>query len=223
MKNNVTEGAIVQHLAKLRTRRVEAGKDVPPPLRRGGVASSSKSAISRHGHVQTEGSNSESEELLVPGADFLQYPNDPEPAHVSDSSQPPEPTKSKLVVLRYRQSAGEHYSGFDSIFEQSVLGTYTNAPQNLPTPGLGMENSSILRYHPTTSMSAVDLGSAISTLASFDDNQDFHHTYADYANPVDFTSADEPTGLPSETVDSHGGDLYSDPFQYLYDHYIQSE
>ncbi|KAL1847717.1 hypothetical protein Plec18170_008378 [Paecilomyces lecythidis] len=36
MGNNVTEGAIVQHLAKLRTRRVAADKDVPPPLRRGG-------------------------------------------------------------------------------------------------------------------------------------------------------------------------------------------
>ncbi|GAD98028.1 predicted protein [Paecilomyces variotii No. 5] len=36
MGNNVTEGAIVQHLAKLRTRRVAANKDVPPPLRRGG-------------------------------------------------------------------------------------------------------------------------------------------------------------------------------------------
>ena len=36
MQNNVTEGAIVQHLAKLRVRRVEAGKQVPAPLRRGG-------------------------------------------------------------------------------------------------------------------------------------------------------------------------------------------
>lgn len=36
MGNNVTEGAIVQHLAKLRTRRIAANKEVPPPLRRGG-------------------------------------------------------------------------------------------------------------------------------------------------------------------------------------------
>lgn len=45
MANNVTEGAIVQHLAKLRIRRVDKGKEVPPPLRRGGVgaATSSKS------------------------------------------------------------------------------------------------------------------------------------------------------------------------------------
>ena len=34
--HHATEGAIVQHLAKLRTRRIAAGKDVPPPLRRGG-------------------------------------------------------------------------------------------------------------------------------------------------------------------------------------------
>jgi hypothetical protein len=36
MQNNVTEGAIVQHLAKLRSRRVAARKHVPPALRRGG-------------------------------------------------------------------------------------------------------------------------------------------------------------------------------------------
>jgi len=36
MGNNVSEGAIVQHLAKLRVRRVAANKEVPPPLRRGG-------------------------------------------------------------------------------------------------------------------------------------------------------------------------------------------
>lgn len=37
MANNVTEGAIVQHLAKLRVRRLQKDKVVPPPLRRGGV------------------------------------------------------------------------------------------------------------------------------------------------------------------------------------------
>lgn len=36
MGNNVTDGAIIQHLAKLRIRRVEKNKQVPPPLRRGG-------------------------------------------------------------------------------------------------------------------------------------------------------------------------------------------
>ncbi|KAF5004576.1 hypothetical protein F66182_16025, partial [Fusarium sp. NRRL 66182] len=36
MGNNVSEGAIVQHLAKLRARRVEKKKQVPPALRRGG-------------------------------------------------------------------------------------------------------------------------------------------------------------------------------------------
>lgn len=40
MGNNVTEGAIIQHLAKLRLRRVEKNKQVPPPLRRGGGSSS---------------------------------------------------------------------------------------------------------------------------------------------------------------------------------------
>lgn len=42
MGNNVTEGAIIQHLAKLRLRRVEKNKQVPPPLRRGGAYSGAK-------------------------------------------------------------------------------------------------------------------------------------------------------------------------------------
>lgn len=42
MGNNVSEGAIVQHLAKLRVRRVAANKDVPPPLRRGGTGAAPK-------------------------------------------------------------------------------------------------------------------------------------------------------------------------------------
>lgn len=43
MGETVSEGAIVQHLAKLRSRRVDAGKTVPPPLRRGGGSASKPS------------------------------------------------------------------------------------------------------------------------------------------------------------------------------------
>ncbi|KAL4867448.1 hypothetical protein BDV12DRAFT_209911 [Aspergillus spectabilis] len=43
MGHDTTEGAIVQHLAKLRSRRLQAGKSVPPPLKRGLAAGSSKS------------------------------------------------------------------------------------------------------------------------------------------------------------------------------------
>ncbi|KAL2872540.1 uncharacterized protein BJX67DRAFT_339773 [Aspergillus lucknowensis] len=42
MKHNTTEGAIVQHLAKLRTRRIGARKAVPPPLKRGSGGGSTK-------------------------------------------------------------------------------------------------------------------------------------------------------------------------------------
>ncbi|KAJ5142577.1 uncharacterized protein N7515_001364 [Penicillium bovifimosum] len=38
-----TEGAIVQHLAKLRTRREEQGKPVPPPLKRSAVLANRRS------------------------------------------------------------------------------------------------------------------------------------------------------------------------------------
>ena len=36
MGDHVTEGAINQHLSKMRSRRVALGLAVPPPLRRGG-------------------------------------------------------------------------------------------------------------------------------------------------------------------------------------------
>ncbi|BAE65211.1 unnamed protein product [Aspergillus oryzae RIB40] len=182
MKNNVTEGAIVQHLAKLRTRRVDAGKEVPPPLRRGGVGSSNKSS----GNVPTrtasgskrnlraplsagseedeglemnfhddassdedyidkgrrrsrpkkqlhkpqprevipiksededmDGSNDGFGELLVPGAEFLQYPNEQEPHSEPTSSPVSDNATSKLVTLRYRQPVGNMFSGFPSTY-----------------------------------------------------------------------------------------------------------
>lgn len=52
MGHNASEGAIVQHLAKLRTRRADAGKEVPPPLRRSAaVTSSASSALSSRGNT----------------------------------------------------------------------------------------------------------------------------------------------------------------------------
>ncbi len=39
MGDEITGGAVVQHMAKLRARMVEQGLDVPPPLRRGGGSS----------------------------------------------------------------------------------------------------------------------------------------------------------------------------------------
>ncbi|KAH8704031.1 hypothetical protein BGW36DRAFT_335145 [Talaromyces proteolyticus] len=57
MGNNITEGAVVQHLAKLRTLRVKMDKAVPPPLRRGwtgAIASSSKSTDASLGQGQEQ-------------------------------------------------------------------------------------------------------------------------------------------------------------------------
>lgn len=49
MGTHFTEGAIVQHLSKLRTRRMSEGKPVPPPLRR-----SAKAAANAAEHKETE-------------------------------------------------------------------------------------------------------------------------------------------------------------------------
>ncbi|EZG06425.1 hypothetical protein H106_04187 [Trichophyton rubrum CBS 735.88] len=48
MGSNITDGAIIQHLAKLRVRMVELGQDVPPPLRRS-AGSAPKSAEAEEG------------------------------------------------------------------------------------------------------------------------------------------------------------------------------
>jgi hypothetical protein len=73
MKNNVTEGAIVQHLAKLRARRIEAKKEVPPPLRRGGGLGTAKGSSKRSkpkGRKLAELSDSEAtRELLNDSSD----------------------------------------------------------------------------------------------------------------------------------------------------------
>lgn len=42
MSNYISDGAIVQHLAKMRARAVELGLEVPPPLRRGGTTGGPK-------------------------------------------------------------------------------------------------------------------------------------------------------------------------------------
>ncbi|KAE8420518.1 hypothetical protein BDV36DRAFT_306638 [Aspergillus pseudocaelatus] len=287
MRNNVTEGAIVQHLAKVRTRRVDAGKEVPPPLRRGGVGSSSKSSenaptrnasgakrnlraahssrseederrdmnlpddassdedyiergrrrsrLKKQSHKsqprgaipikiedqEIDGSDDGFGELLVPGAEFLQYPNEKEPpSEPTSSPRAPENTRSKLVTLRYRQAVGNVFSGFPSTHAQSVatvLSTYGNTPyqahyQQLPEPNLDLENHYLLGCNHITGMSAVVPEDAVTNLTSFGESQDFHNTsYAGYQYPAYYPSAD----------DSIGGVLYSENYQYLHGNYIE--
>ncbi|RAQ40613.1 hypothetical protein AFGD_008956 [Aspergillus flavus] len=286
MKNNVTEGAIVQHLAKLRTRRVDAGKEVPLPLRRGGVGSSNKSSgnvptrtasgskrnlraplsagseedegLEMNFHDDTssdedyidkgrrrsrpkkqlhkpqprevipiksededmDGSNDGFGELLVPGAEFLQYPNEQEPHSEPTSSPVSDNATSKLVTLRYRQPVGNMFSGFPSTYAQSVaaaLSAYDNTPyqapyQQLLEPNLNMENQYMLGYNPIAGMSAVVPEDAVTNLTSLGENQDFHNTsYAGYQHPAYYHSTD----------DSVGGVLYGENYQFLHGNYIE--
>ncbi|KAK1146999.1 hypothetical protein N8T08_002327 [Aspergillus melleus] len=167
MGHNVTEGAIVQHLAKLRARRAATGKDVPPPLRRGGVGAAIKpskpttTGSKRKAHISPSGSDDESsihfecddassdeeytekrrskrkpkmakrestpikvesdleqdkreevsassEELLVPGASFLDFPNSNVSDDSSAESSPSPAGRSKIVVLKYRRQTEEN-------------------------------------------------------------------------------------------------------------------
>ncbi|PYI05085.1 hypothetical protein BO78DRAFT_447962 [Aspergillus sclerotiicarbonarius CBS 121057] len=183
MGHNVTEGAIVQHLAKLRSRRVAAEKAVPPPLRRGGVGALCKSTAEsptrdvqeerpKRNSIQSKASSGESwskarhqdtssdedwveerasrtrkkfpnkkkltvqaaesaleqmkyesdyddmdssvdgsSDLLVPGAKFLEYPNDMGQPETSPSASGSESKRSKVVVLRYRRHASDDGDG----------------------------------------------------------------------------------------------------------------
>ncbi|KAF7587156.1 hypothetical protein BBP40_007664 [Aspergillus hancockii] len=273
MKDNVTEGAIVQHLAKLRPRRVAIGRDVPSALRRGGVGSSNKSSdvtsgtkrriqssqspgseedegfrlnlcddspdedyVDKGRHKsrrkkqvqhrkkqisqprgttqieyedgvkqESESSDSVTGELLVPGADFLQYPKDVELPHVPTSSQ--EASESKVIVLRYRRSVEEHYSGLASAYDQSVaraLQTYEihqQTPYHQPGPSFGN-----IGFSP--------MSGPISNMPSFGEILGFP-SYSNYQNPVFY---DEPTGLTSEMVGSTGNP-YSSEYHYLHGSY----
>ncbi|GAQ06784.1 hypothetical protein ALT_4105 [Aspergillus lentulus] len=171
MGHNVTEGAIVQHLSKLRSRRVDGGKVVPPPLRRGGIGAPNKASnasttysrgrarrrmrneresdsaaepsdlaqdtdiesdeeyvVRRHSKAQRDAAHSKSsrvhskedhkvqpqsasdqdadgspigsEDLVVSGAQFLEYPNHRGARNRSRSRLR---KRSKVVVLRYRR------------------------------------------------------------------------------------------------------------------------
>ncbi|PGH23169.1 hypothetical protein AJ80_02806 [Polytolypa hystricis UAMH7299] len=50
MGQGISDGAISQHLAKLRTRMVNAGHEVPPPLSRGGGGPKAVKVIAKAGH-----------------------------------------------------------------------------------------------------------------------------------------------------------------------------
>ncbi|KAL2834207.1 hypothetical protein BDW59DRAFT_156149 [Aspergillus cavernicola] len=145
MGHRLTEGAILQHLSKLRARRAQDKKSVPPPLKRGyksrpGGASettlstrkgehesqkdhiedydtsdeefvaarrstrlktslSIKKSRSQHREVPDieEESDGSDEELLVPGASFLELPNDREP---KDASYSPSPESSESLIVK---------------------------------------------------------------------------------------------------------------------------
>ncbi|KNG89502.1 hypothetical protein ANOM_002263 [Aspergillus nomiae NRRL 13137] len=285
MKNNVTEGAIVQHLAKLRSRRVDAGKEVPPPLRRGGVGSSSKpsdnaparaasgvkrclsaphssgsedegqemnfqddtssdedyidksrrrsrpkkqshrpqlhEAIPIKSDDEIDGNNDGLGELLVPGADFLQYPNEQESPSETSSPGASENTRSKLVTLRYRQPVSNASNGFPTAYAHPVsttVNTYGNTPyqaqyQQLLEPSLDMENYYMLGYNHIMGMSVGVPEDAVTNLTSLGEHQDFHNaTYAGYHHPAYYHSTD----------DSIGGALYSENYQYLHGNYVES-
>ncbi|KAI9038652.1 uncharacterized protein KD926_010596 [Aspergillus affinis] len=192
MGHNVTEGAIVQHLAKLRSRRVSTGKVVPPPLRRGGVGVAIKptkaaTGAKRKAHRSPTGSDDESsmpfecddasdedyterrrtkrkpklgkkrestpikeetdsernreearassEELLVPGATFLDFPNSDVSDDSSAESSPIPAGISKIVVLKYRRQVPENQELIDKNEEEVAPTSAESGGANLQVIG----------------------------------------------------------------------------------------
>ncbi|OJJ01390.1 hypothetical protein ASPVEDRAFT_150216 [Aspergillus versicolor CBS 583.65] len=178
MGHHTTEGAITQHLAKLRIRRIQANKQVPPPLRRGSVIGNSKllgvsntkppkangqvdnddssdeewvenRSLSRrrastkrkkprmnYAELQDAGYEEESddsgEELVAPGADFLELPNDKQ----QEAARTPIHT-SKLVSYKCPKS---FLAGLDKMpKEESFQAALPRTPTLKPEPALKRE------------------------------------------------------------------------------------
>lgn len=134
MGHNATDGAIVQHLAKLRQRRVDAGKAVPPPLRRGGVGG--KAAVSsspRRAPATRKKRKSEPVSDTERSTPFyVQYDDDSSEDYV-EGKQSKGQIKSKSGVRDDRNAAqSESKQGFMSeVEEEEDYGSEVDTPGEL--------------------------------------------------------------------------------------------
>ncbi|KAF9883815.1 hypothetical protein FE257_002752 [Aspergillus nanangensis] len=307
MKHGVTEGAIVQHLAKLRTRRVTAEKAVPPPLRRGGVGSTStksveprqkskqtmllkmpeeapivipaidhssdedyepvskrrlrrgpktKPRISKKVEIKTEPESVdetqsdyyETDDLLVPGAAFLDLPNDRDSASTTSPSvaTSSHAEESRVIVLKYARRAGnpasetqwasrciEHYptSPYLNSFSNGHLQQHssnTTIPSTSYNTGLGNENATNGQYI-SYSTSPVELSSfseeyGLTPIHGFDSSVDVgglptpSSQWLYHGNPS--RGASEALGSASELIGHDSGFLDDDNYKFLYHNYM---
>ena len=107
---NITQGAIIQHLAKIRTRMVQEGLEVPPPLKRGG-----KGYLPAHSVPLPVSSKVHAGNLKKPYANKRKRAN----ADESDSDVFSTPRKTrfrsqKKMPIKKEDPDGEYHDGANS-------------------------------------------------------------------------------------------------------------
>ncbi|RDW90574.1 uncharacterized protein DSM5745_02349 [Aspergillus mulundensis] len=132
--HNISEGAIVQHLAKIRARRIEANKEVPPALRRGSCGSYAKTA-----RTTTATSYKKSTRL-----DEASYSSDEEWLEHRASAQRKAGEKRKRTRAQYREDPYTECGEFSDDDDSEIVAAgasflelpndrHTERPQS-PTP-----------------------------------------------------------------------------------------
>ncbi|KAL3467118.1 hypothetical protein BJX64DRAFT_248885 [Aspergillus heterothallicus] len=277
MQHKTTEGAIVQHLTKLRKRRVEAEKAVPPPLKRclGGSRSRAPSAsLKRNTRSRTENSQVESwessdqegfkskgqrrkeshrnartpyrqlpgleyeddsndsdEEMLVPGADFLQLPYDRDRTKKPPSLAPePESEPSLVVALKcpkwfriFGQDAALISPASTSFVQTSTSTNCISRTSGPTSPNFPTHNQKAVGQDSSTMVSAgASFGQPPSSSNFFfpaSNNDAILDPYVDYENGAVTEDKFAPTehwpfGLPEIGLSDAPFNQFPDLFEY---------
>lgn len=105
----ITEGAVIQHLAKLRVRMMAAGKDVPPPLKRGGGSSVSLFSRANLGKaVSTDSKTAAVSKAPAPKVDEVDNSNIVEEAGPSQVKRAKYEPKGDGQTSKGKNKAGIH-------------------------------------------------------------------------------------------------------------------
>lgn len=199
MGHNATDGAIVQHLAKLRQRRVDAGKVVPPPLRRGGAGGKvAVSSFPRHAPATRKKRKSESvsdTERSTPV--YVQYDDDSSEDYV-EGKQSNRRIKSRSGARDGRTAANSE-SKQGSMSEDAEEGNYDGEED---TPGeLLLQGAKFLDLPNDESVSSSVAFDPVAALPTVGQAQDSRIVVLKYRNPPSITTEGSSQPLSSSPVE----------------------
>ena len=158
MGQYVTEGAVIQHLAKLRCRMVEQGVRVPPPLRRGGagrgLSTGGPTAVVTPSSIYRAKRNRQAKSTSSPGTARGNEEDDEEDFDVDKASDPDEDfiaTRVKRVKEEQgKKNAGKKFKDDDSS-DEDIKAKITLAKKNAKR-NIKNEHSSDEEYTKLKSM-----------------------------------------------------------------------